>query len=62
MSIAALLRQAGHNVIVLEARERIGGRIRTDYQYGVPIDMGASYVLLLEYHVKLEQVHDQTLA
>ncbi|WP_299463254.1 FAD-dependent oxidoreductase [uncultured Microscilla sp.] len=38
------LKAAGHEVIVLEARQRIGGRIWTDHSLGIPIDMGASWI------------------
>ena len=32
------------SVLVLEARDRLGGRISTDHAFGVPIDLGASFV------------------
>lgn len=41
---AEVLAQAGRNVIVLEARDRIGGRIFTDRSWGMPIDIGASWI------------------
>lgn len=31
-------------ITILEARNRIGGRISTDYSLGVPIDMGATWI------------------
>ena len=31
--------------MVLEARERVGGRIHTvDMQHGAPVDLGAAYI------------------
>lgn len=30
-------------VVVLESRDRIGGRVYTDYSFGFPIDLGASW-------------------
>lgn len=30
-------------VVVLESRDRIGGRVYTDYSFGFPVDMGASW-------------------
>lgn len=44
ISAAYTLREAGYEVVVLEARKRIGGRIWTDRSLGVPIDMGASWI------------------
>jgi monoamine oxidase len=39
------LRSAGHNVICLEASDRVGGRAHTDTQiFGVPFDMGAHWL------------------
>lgn len=43
LSAANKLQNAGKKVLVLEARERIGGRIHTDRRYGIPIDLGASW-------------------
>lgn len=31
-------------VVLLESRDRIGGRIHTDYSFGCPVDMGASWL------------------
>lgn len=45
LAAAKKLHQAGVEVTVLEARNRIGGRIYTDREtFGVPIEMGAQYV------------------
>lgn len=41
---ARLLTESGFKVTVLEARERIGGRLYTNHDLGVPIDLGASWV------------------
>lgn len=30
-------------VVVLESRDRIGGRVHTDYSFGFPVDLGASW-------------------
>ena len=38
------LHQSGAKVVLLEARERIGGRIWTDHNLGVPVDMGAASI------------------
>ena len=44
LSAAQHLRTNGYNVIILEARNRPGGRMWTDYSLGVPIDLGASWI------------------
>ena len=38
------LRAAGHDVTVLEARDRLGGRIWTNREFGYPLDTGASWI------------------
>ncbi len=38
------LRAAGYDVIVLEARNREGGRVRTDFSSALPFDEGASWI------------------
>lgn len=44
LAAARLLRRAGLNVQVLEADERIGGRIHTDRTLGVPVERGATWI------------------
>jgi len=41
---AEVLVGAGRRVIVLEARDRLGGRIYTDRSWGVPVELGASWI------------------
>lgn len=38
------LKEKGFNVIVLEAQNKIGGRLRTNYSLGVAFDEGASWI------------------
>ena len=44
LSAAYSLVQADRNVTVIEARDRIGGRIWTDASLGTPLDLGASWI------------------
>ncbi|MFJ6550579.1 flavin monoamine oxidase family protein [Microbacterium sp. NPDC091676] len=43
LTAARLLQDAGRTVVVLEARDRIGGRVHTDRTDGV-VDLGASWI------------------
>lgn len=44
LAAARRLHDEGYSVIVLEARDRIGGRIWTNNALGIPLDMGASWI------------------
>ncbi len=44
LSAAAELVGAGRKVVVLEARERFGGRVHTIQSGGVPIELGAEFI------------------
>lgn len=44
LAAARRLKAAGYDVVVLEARDRLGGRIWTDRGFGTPLDLGASWV------------------
>ncbi|KAL2521972.1 putative polyamine oxidase 4 [Forsythia ovata] len=44
ISAARMLQNASFKVILLESQDRIGGRICTDYSFGCPVDMGASWL------------------
>jgi monoamine oxidase len=44
LSAARSLADAGWPVRVIEARDRIGGRVYTDREWGVPLEMGASWI------------------
>ncbi len=44
LTVARLMRAADIEVVVLEARERIGGRIHTLDLAGAPVDLGAAWI------------------
>ena len=44
VTAARLLTKAGHRVVVLEARDRVGGRVWTDRSDGYVTDRGASWI------------------
>ena len=44
LSAARGLADAGWPVRVIEARDRIGGRVHTDRDWGAPLEMGASWI------------------
>lgn len=44
LAAAKQLQQQGRTVRILEARNRVGGRIYTDRSLGIPVDMGASWI------------------
>lgn len=44
LAAARSLADAGRPVRVLEARDRIGGRVHTTRDWGVPLEMGASWI------------------
>jgi len=44
LAAARMLRDDGYNVVVFEARDRIGGRVWTDQSLGIPLDLGASWI------------------
>ena len=44
LTAARLLASEGRRVVVLEARDRVGGRVVTDRRYGFATDLGASWI------------------
>lgn len=44
LTAARLLVEVGRDVVVLEARDRVGGRVSTDRRFGLVTDMGASWI------------------
>ncbi|KAK3183349.1 hypothetical protein Dsin_030635 [Dipteronia sinensis] len=44
VAAARTLHDASFKVILLESRDRLGGRVYTDYTFGFPVDLGASWL------------------
>ncbi|KAJ3089804.1 hypothetical protein HK102_005470 [Quaeritorhiza haematococci] len=44
LSAASFLKRYGVDVLVLEARDRIGGRVWTDSSLSIPVDLGGSWI------------------
>lgn len=44
LAAALALHDAGRDVVVLEARRRVGGRVETEHHDGVPLDLGGMWV------------------
>jgi monoamine oxidase len=44
LSVARELSTAGVKTLVLEARDRVGGRVFTDHSLGFPVELGAEFV------------------
>ena len=50
LSAAKKLSDEGYDVTILEARERIGGRVYTDRSTGIALDLGASWIHGLKHN------------
>jgi monoamine oxidase len=69
LSAARLLKDAGKNVLVLEARDRVGGRVHTRHlENGQYVDLGAQWIgptqnrlyeLLKEFGIPSFKTHDE---
>jgi monoamine oxidase len=44
LAAARQLKRLGHDVLVLEGRDRVGGRSYTSHVAGIPVDMGGTFV------------------
>ncbi|KAG6483733.1 hypothetical protein ZIOFF_060387 [Zingiber officinale] len=44
IAAAHALKNAVFQVVLLESRDRIGGRVHTNYSFGFPVDMGAAWL------------------
>jgi len=44
LTAAGVLARAGLEVEIVEARDRVGGRVLTDRRWGVPIELGATWI------------------
>ncbi|KAG6471999.1 hypothetical protein ZIOFF_069454 [Zingiber officinale] len=44
IAAAHALKNVAFQVVLLESRDRIGGRVHTNYSFGFPVDMGAAWL------------------
>ena len=44
LGAATELAKLGADVVVVEARDRVGGRVSTDHSWGVPVELGAAWL------------------
>ncbi|VXD20438.1 FAD-dependent oxidoreductase [Planktothrix paucivesiculata] len=68
IAAAKTLKSQGFKVTILEARDRIGGRIYTDKTLGFPVDLGASWIhgiqnnpigkLAHDFNIGIKQTND----
>jgi len=65
LACARRLKNAGKTVVVLEARQRQGGRVLTSRQLGYPVDLGASWLHGINenslYPIATNQAHLRTI-
>ena len=63
LAAARVLRQAGADVVVVEARDRVGGRVHSELFVGAVIERGAEFILGTHARVRaLAAEHGLTLA
>jgi polyamine oxidase len=51
------LKSLGFDITILEARNRLGGRIWTDHSWGLPLSLGATWIHGLEHNPLAELAH-----
>lgn len=61
LAAASRLQAAGHQVVVVEARDRIGGRIHTDRTWATPVELGATWVHGIDGNPLMELVQQFNL-
>jgi monoamine oxidase len=57
LAAANKLRSLDYDVLVLEARDRIGGRIWTDHSWNLPIELGAAWIHGTEGNPVMDLAH-----
>ncbi len=61
LAAASRLQAAGKQVVVVEARDRIGGRVHTDRSWAVPVELGATWVHGVEKNPVMDLVQELQL-
>ena len=62
LACAQMLADAGLSVRVIDARDRVGGRVHTDTGTGVPLDLGASWIHGIDGNPVSELAEDAGIA
>lgn len=61
LTAAKQLHQAQQDVLIIEAKDRLGGRVHTDYNWGFAIDLGATWIHGIEHNPLLPLLNQQTV-
>ena len=63
LACARNIKQAGMDVVVLEAQDRIGGRLKTSHLWqDMPVELGASWIHGLQGNPAVELIHNTGLS
>lgn len=61
LTAAKQLHDAQQDVLVLEAKNRLGGRVYTNYSWGFATDLGATWVHGIEHNPLLPLIKNETV-
>lgn len=61
LTAAKQLHQAHQDVLIIEAKDRLGGRVHTDYNWGFAIDLGATWIHGIEHNPLIPLLKQQTI-
>ncbi|MCE0721700.1 MULTISPECIES: flavin monoamine oxidase family protein [Legionella] len=61
LTAAKQLHQAHQDVLIIEAKDRLGGRVHTDYNWGFAIDLGATWIHGIEHNPLLPLLNQHAI-